>query len=231
MKAVNEAFSKITKTQFKTNVELRFCTEEFYWKYDAKTGEYTKVMESYYSVLERSIRETRALDAERDAHDAAFAQYKSQNGIDSAGEVKSHDLLKEEFYALYPQYQKFAAENVISGEEEMVLGEHGVPEIKYPDAAEGQVDIFYIGDMTIGGKTVSGYDKYTEYVENGWLVALDDELANASKKLTSYISTSLLEGVKMDGSVYAIPNNRPIGQYTYMMVDKALLRETGNTMS
>ena len=40
MKAVNEEFSKITKTQFKTNVELRFCTEEFYWKYDAKTGEW-----------------------------------------------------------------------------------------------------------------------------------------------------------------------------------------------
>lgn len=231
MKAVNEEFSKITKTQFKTNVELRFCTEEFYWKYDAKTGEYTKVVENYYSILERSINETYDLDIERDAHDAAFAQYKSQNGIDAAGEQKSHDLLKEEFYALYPEYQKFADENVISGEEEMVLGEHGVPEIKYPDAEEGQVDIFYIGDMTIGGKTVSGYDKYTEYQKNGWLVSLDDELANASKKLTSYISTSLIEGIKVDGGVYAIPNNRPIGQYTYMMVDKALLRETGNTMT
>ena len=212
-------------------MELRFCTEEFYWKYDAKTGEYTKVVENYYSVLERSINQTRQLDAERDAHDAAFADYKSQNGIDSAGEVKSHDLLKEEFYALHPEYQKFADENVLNGEEEMVIGEHGVPEIKYPDAEEGQVDIFYIGDMVIGGKTISGYDKYIEYQQNDWLVALDDELENASKKLTSYISTSLIEGIKVDGSVYAIPNNRALGQYTYMMVDKALLRETGNTMT
>ena len=87
-----------------------------------------------------------------------------------------------------------------------------IAEIKYPDVKENQVDIFYL----------SGYDKYMEYYEKEYLSSLSEELSTSSKKLNTYISSSLLNGVQIEGGVYAIPNNVPIGEYTYMMIDKEL---------
>jgi hypothetical protein len=39
-------------------------------------------------------------------------------------------------------------------------------------------------------------------------------------RLTDYITSSLLNGVQLSGSVYAIPNNVQIGEYTYALIDK-----------
>ena len=93
-----------------------------------------------------------------------------------------------------------------------MVNEFGITEIKYPDVKENQVDIFYL----------SGYDKYMEYYNKEYLSSLSEELSTSSKKLNTYISSSLLNGVQIEGGVYAIPNNVPIGEYTYMMIDKEL---------
>jgi hypothetical protein len=61
-----------------------------------------------------------------------------------------------------------------------------------------------------------------EYYEKEYLSSLSEELSTSSKKLNTYISSSLLNGVQIEGGVYAIPNNVPIGEYTYMMIDKEL---------
>ena len=45
---------------------------------------------------------------------------------------------------------------------------------------------------------------------------------HTGKKLGDYITGALLNGVKVDGSTYAIPNNIQIGEYTYMLVNKEL---------
>lgn len=82
----------------------------------------------------------------------------------------------------------------------------------YPEAEDYQVDIIYL----------SGHDKYVEYIDNGWIMALDTELSGNSKTISSYVSTSLLNAVKHEGSTYAIPNNNVIGEYTYMLIDKEL---------
>ena len=68
-------------------------------------------------------------------------------------------------------------------EEETEINEFGIAEIKYPDPKENQVDIFYL----------SGYDKYMEYYEKEYLSSLSEELSTSSKKLTTYISSSLLQ--------------------------------------
>lgn len=82
----------------------------------------------------------------------------------------------------------------------------------YPEVTDNQVDIIYM----------SGFDKYTEYVENEWIAALDSELSGSSKVISSYVSTSLLNAVKLEGATYAIPNNNIIGEFTYMLIDKQL---------
>jgi len=82
----------------------------------------------------------------------------------------------------------------------------------YPEVEDHQVDIIYL----------SGYDKYNEYIENEWIQKLDSELSGSAKAIPSYVSTSLLNAIKVGGSTYAIPNNNVIGEYTYMLIDKEL---------
>ena len=96
--------------------------------------------------------------------------------------------------------------------------EYGVTVTRYPNVPDNQVDILYIGSLG----SDKGYDKYQEYIENGWLSSLTAELSGASKKLKSYISSSLLSAAAYNGTTYAIPNNSTIGQYTYMLVNKEL---------
>ena len=195
-KLVNEAFTKITKAKFKTNVVIQFCTED-----------------EYYEKLEGAI-EAAQYEIELEAKCAKeLRQYLKANKTSG----KDNATLTAEFYAAHPEYQKFQEvededEEAVETEEETVVNDYGITEIKYPDVKENQVDIFYL----------SGYDKYMEYYEKEYLSSLGEELSTSSKKLNTYISSSLLKGVQIEGGVYAIPNNVPIGEYTYMMIDKSL---------
>ena len=194
---VNEAFAKITKAKFKTNVVIQFCTEDEY--YDKLEG----AIKAAQDLIELEARCAKELRQYIKAH---------------KGEGKDNATLTAEFYAAHPEYQQFQKveeeedEEAEETEEETVVNEFGITEIKYPDVKENQVDIFYL----------SGYDKYMEYYEKEYLSSLSEELSTSSKKLNTYISSSLLNGVQIEGGVYAIPNNVPIGEYTYMMIDKEL---------
>ena len=192
---VEKAFTKITKAKFKTNVDIQFCSEA-----------------DYYEKLEAAIENEQKYAEMEEAAAKKLRQYLKKNkdsGKDTA-------TLTDEFYELYPEYEEFrvSADEASTGEnvEETETNEYGISEIQYPATKKNQVDIFYL----------SGYDKYMEYYENEWLASLTEELGTSSQKLTDYISSSLLNGVQIEGSVYAIPNNVAIGEYTYMMVDKAL---------
>lgn len=196
-KLVNEEFTKITKSKFKTNVVIKFCTED-----------------EYYDKLESAIEANEAEIKLKEMHDKALRAYLRQH----KGE-KDNEELKADFYVEFPQYAKYQnqveeddEEAASETEEETLVNDYGIVEIKYPDANPNQVDIFYL----------SGYDKYLDYYNKEWLSLLGEELSTSSKKLTDYISTSLLDGVQIDGGVYAIPNNVAIGEYTYMMIDKEL---------
>lgn len=191
---VNEAFTKITKAKFKTNVVIRYCTED-----------------EYYDKLEEAI-ETAQHDVEmRELVSKELRKYKKEH----KGEKDDSELTKD-FYSEHPEYLPYAEEE--ENEEEAVtedetfVNDLGIKEIKYPDPKPNQVDIFYL----------SGYDRYMDYYEREWLASLKEELDTASKKLNDYISASLLQGVQIEGGVYAVPNNVPIGEYTYMMIDKAM---------
>ncbi len=99
--------------------------------------------------------------------------------------------------------------------DEMITDDRGLSVIKYPELLKNQVDIIYIG----------GEDMYLDFVNKGWLAELDDELATSAKKIQEYVSGTLLSAVKTGGATYAIPNNRVIGEYTYMMLNKDLVEK------
>lgn len=197
-KLVSEAFTEITKSAFKTNVVLKYCSAD-----------------TYYDQLENAIKASQERAILLEECQNAFDAFKNED----ANKDKDMAKLTEEFYTLHPEYAQFREDSAALEDEEDETGvkedetetnELGIIETKYPAVAKDQVDIFYL----------SGYDKYSEYINSEWLTPLNEELSAASKKLNSYISVSLLNGVQVDGSVYAIPNNVPIGEYTYMMIDK-----------
>ena len=99
-------------------------------------------------------------------------------------------------------------------EEETIVNEYGVTELKYPSVEDYQVDIFYLG----------GYDKFMEYLGNEWLSRLDEELTSSSKLLNDYVAPEYLTYMKqIGGGTYAIPNNTVVGEYTYLLLNKEVL--------
>lgn len=96
--------------------------------------------------------------------------------------------------------------------EETIVNEWGLSELKYPEESSRQIDII----------AFTGYDRYLDYIDREVLSRLDDELTSGSKKLKDYINPVFMDAAAVDGSTYAIPNNHLIGEYTYLLVNKAL---------
>ncbi len=197
---VESEISKITKSNHKTNVDILFYTEE-----------------DYYELMETSMAEY-ALEQKNAANAARALEYYMD-------EYKAYDpeapesAIKKSFYKYFPEYEKykdFDAEGDVSAEDDVyVENDLGIKELVYPEAEENQLDIVYL----------SGYDMYQKYIENEWIVGLNSFISTTGKQLTYNISPTLLNGVKVDGETYAIPNNVQIGEYTYMLVDKKLATE------
>lgn len=95
---------------------------------------------------------------------------------------------------------------------ETIVNELGQRLLKYPDIGEGQLDIILL----------SGKDKLEAYASAGQLASMDTNLNSTSKILKDYIYPSFLEQTKYNKNTYAIPNNHVIGEYTYLLVNKAL---------
>ncbi len=88
-------------------------------------------------------------------------------------------------------------------------------EVQYPTIADYQVDIFYLG----------GVDRYQQYVAEGKLSNLNFELSDSggSNSLKKYISPLFLDAMQGMGGKYAIPTNKTIGEYTYLLLNKEAL--------
>lgn len=97
-------------------------------------------------------------------------------------------------------------------EAETIVNDLGITISEYPEVGSKQFDIFL----------VQGYDKYMEYIDNNILYQLDDQLSSNSKILKQYIYPTFLSIANIDGT-FAIPNNHPVGEYQYLLVNKELV--------
>ena len=203
---VEAEFTKITKSKYKINVDLIFYTEE----------EYLTMIES--SMEEYALETAKAALAER-----ALLKYVSDYKAAYPDANYPDKRLGLEFLKYYgEEYGKYIDLDTIFEDEDddkknnvsdqYKENDLGIKELVYPETQPGQLDIIYI----------SGLDMYNKYIENEWLNPLDDHIKTTGKKLNDYITSALLNGVRVNGSTYAIPNNVQIGEYTYMMVDKEL---------
>ena len=225
---VEAEITKITKSKFKVNLDLYFYTEEQYYgeqEFDrevyeemkadgASKEELNEYLEKCGKLMNNVIQNEEYLLLKEKANKALKKYLKDAK---AEGRVDT-EKLKKEFYAEHPEYAEFANVSDEDEDETAVVeevtsyNEYEIAEIVYPELRKNQVDIIYL----------SGFDRYNEFIENEWIQPLDEEISGASRKLTDYISATLLGGVQIDGSTYAIPNNVSIGEYTYMMIDKEL---------
>lgn len=97
-------------------------------------------------------------------------------------------------------------------EAETFVNQYGVPEIKYPETEEYQIDIVLL----------LGSDMYYEYANGGKLQSMSSSLIDVSKKLKDYIYPYFFDAAKVSSGTMAIPNNHAVGEYTYLLVNREL---------
>ena len=107
--------------------------------------------------------------------------------------------------------------------EELETNEYGVSVLKYPEITEDQIDIVYI----------QGFDHLYDLVKGGTtskLKNLNEHISNTgrAKILTDVIGNDLFKYTKIDGNTYGIPNNRVVGEYTYLLVSKEIVGGDAN---
>ncbi len=175
-------------------------------KYNTALNIYYYTQDQYYEALESKMLNAKVkMDEKATATKAYKALVREQKKLGVTDEVELYYLFEERYPNLigYIDVPKALIEES-DGEE--------LDEEIYPEVDIDQVDIMFLGS----------YDKYVEYIEAGWLSKLNDQLNSTAKKLTSYVYPAFLNAVKINKGYYAIPNNTVIGEYTSLLVNKAL---------
>jgi len=205
----------------KMSAEEKARVEEIKAQYDAVTEQLNKVTKAkyntalevyyyteaqYYEALETKMMNTEEkVDQQATATKAYKALAREQKKLGVTDEVELYHLFEER----YPELLKYIAVPAALVEKS---DEEDLAEDAYPEVDVDQVDILFVGS----------YDKYIEYIDAGWLSKLNDQLNSTAKKLTSYVYPAFLDAVKVNKNYYAIPNNTVIGEYTSLLVNKAM---------
>lgn len=105
------------------------------------------------------------------------------------------------------------------------VNELGVTVLKYPEIYENQIDIVYI----------TGVDQLNSLVQADRLVSLNEAISEtgASKILRDVIPDQFFKYSKVkdkfgNEKTFAIPNNRVVGEYTYLLVHKDFVTGDAN---
>lgn len=206
MKAIKEAYEnvakaldKITKAKLKTHLIVTFYT-----------------IDEYRAVEDLMKYQAEAATMRKDAKAALNKFKKQQKAIGITDETKVMNAFCEK----YPQYVDYieTSEEPDVKPDETIINDRGIEELKYPDADEKQVDIV----------CVCGYDNYIRYINNGWLNAsTESEIETNATAIKTYVNEKFLKlaSINKDSTLYAIPNNKPIGEYKYLLVHKDLFSE------
>lgn len=87
-------------------------------------------------------------------------------------------------------------------------------EIVYPKVEDGQVDIILITSI----------DLFNELLSAGDIQPIDSELKDNARLLTKFVNPTLLNAATgFDGSHYGVPNNRPVGEYEYLLLRRDIV--------
>ena len=131
---------------------------------------------------------------------------------EAAAEAKRQELKELKKQGITVEETEEETAETVSTEEETIINELGISIKQYPEVGEKQFDIFL----------VTNYEDYNYLIENELIQQLDGELSGTSKVLKTYIYPTYLQLANVNGT-YAIPNNHPVGEYQFLLVNKELV--------
>ncbi len=173
---------------------------------------------SLYLMSDAPVSAEKAAQIEQAVNKITKAKFKTQLKLTFLTEDQYYTVLEaniakqEENKGKRPGFDRDDSETT---EAETVWNENlGAFELKYPTIEDYHVDMFYF----------DGQSRFENYVNYGYLSVLDEAISSTSKAIKSYITPAYLTHMKgVANATYAIPTNRPIGEYTYMLVNKEAL--------
>ena len=166
-----------------------------------------KTADEYVAFIDSQVE---AIEAEIAAKEEAEAQAKAEKKAKQEAEKAANANKKSR--SKWTTTTTADTEETSADTQEMTLDEFGREVAKYPDLEGASLDIVFI----------TGYDMLQDFVEKEYLQDLSSELTGNSKILNKYIYPTFLNAGKVEGSTYAIVNNRLLGEYTYLLIDKEL---------
>lgn len=170
---------------------------------------------SMYLMSEEKVSDKQLALMEEKVNELTEAKYKIHLELEYATPEEYYTKLETNLAKMKEHYKGGNAGK--TPDDPKYTNENGLPQIHYPAIEPFDVDIFYF----------NGYEKYVEYKENGYLRNLDEEFAGSSKALKAVINNTLVEQFKsVNGSYFAVPTNRAIGEYTYLLLNKDVLDTT-----
>ena len=191
---VEAALNKLTKTRYKTKVELTLVTAD-----------------EYIAEVEKRIAEadSAAIKIKAITKYNALAQKEANN----AQKLQSESTGKKN-NKWTSQVTTVIASTMATGEiytaEMTTVYEDGKIETVYPDA-QSPIDILMI----------DGKEMYDYLNEKGYLLSVDKKLDEKFTKFRQYIYPTYFSQLKaMTGDINAIPNNNLLAEYTYLVIDK-----------
>lgn len=156
----------------------------------------------------------------------AKTEARIENALNAITEVDFKTRLDLHFYTADQYYTKLDeafAQRVANGAPAMIIDESENQNlIQYPTLPDYQVDIFYVG----------GLENFTRYLSKNYLAKLDDSVKNASKELNEMMSSLYFNSLTtLNKGIYAVPCNRAIGEYTYLLLNKEALSDLNEVSS
>ena len=194
---VEEALNKLTKTRYKTKIELTLVTAEEYMKeIDNRVAQ-----ANLASIKLAAITKFNTL-AVKEANNA-------QKLLSESGNKKNNNKWTN-------QVQAVVASTMATGEvysaEQTTVYEDGKIETVYP-SAQSPIDIIMI----------DGKEMYEELEAKGYLLSVKKKLDEKFTKFRQYIYPTFFEQLQaITGDIKAIPNNNILADYTYVVIDKTI---------
>ncbi len=206
--AVELALNEILLPDYRTVVKLNYITsdgadEALYW-------------DTIDAVEEEATAHIAKLEAEAEAKKQAEKEAnKNKTGTDNK---KSEEVSQEEL-----------KKSVESEYDRLVNMIYGKPDTDPdPDVDNSVTPGIVLEDPQLDIFIVNNPEKYRELIDAGRLAPLDMYFNTTAKVLKSYMHPAFLEAAKLGGNItYGIPTNKAIGQYEYIVFNKALLDKYG----
>ena len=193
---VEEALNKLSKTRYKTKIELTLVTAE----------DYMKEIDNRVAKADQAVVKVKAITKYN-----TLAQKQANNAQKLLNESSGKKTNK-----WTSQVTTVIASTMTTGEvysaEQTTVYEDGKIETVYPDA-QSPIDILMI----------DGKEMYDELNAKGYLLSVEKKLDEKFTKFKQYIYPTFFDQLKaITGDINAIPNNNRLAEYTYLVIDKTI---------